>query len=242
MLPLSPPRLLACGDAAISVEFGDAVDPALNARVLALDAALAAAPFAGVIETVPTYRSLLVLFDPVTTDIAGLERHLLALAGRTGQDAAPPRRWRVPVIYGGAFGLDLEALGARHSLAPAELVRRHADAVYRVYMIGFLPGFAYLGGLDPALHTPRRTEPRAVIPAQSISIGGAQSAIGSVEGPSGWHLIGRTPVRAFMRGRDPVFLFAAGDEIIFEPIDAAEWAGLDARAAAGEPLARQVRP
>ena len=231
------PRLLPCGDGAISVEFGETVDPASSARVLALDAALSAAPFPGVIETVPTYRSLHVQFDPATTDVEALEARLLALAGQPSADARPPRRWHVPVVYGGEFGIDLEALAERHGLSTAEVVRLHAKAVYRVYMIGFLPGFAYLGGLDARLHTPRRHEPRMVIPAQSIAIGGAQAAIGSVEGPSGWHLMGRTPARPFMRGRDPVFLFGAGDEVVFEPIPERSWESLDRAAAAGEPVA-----
>lgn len=236
---LPPPRLLPCGEGALSVEFGDTVDPRLNAAVLALDAALAAAPFAGMIETVPTYRSLLVQFDPVDTDHAGLERHLISLCRSLRPERANRRRWRVPVVYGGAFGVDLEALAEGRGLSAEEFVRLHAGAVYRVYMIGFLPGFAYLGGLDGRLHAPRRPDPRPVIPAQSISIGGMQTAIGSVEGPSGWHLIGRTPVRGFLRGRDPVFLFDAGDEIVFEPAAASDWDALDRAAARGEPVARR---
>jgi KipI family sensor histidine kinase inhibitor len=234
---VTPPRLLACGDGAVSVEFGEAVDPALSEKVLALDAALSAAPFPGVIEAVPTYRSLLVQFDPAATDIAGLEGHLLALCRDPPAASAPTRRWRVPVVYGGDFGIDLAELAAGHGLAPEEAAALHAAAVYRVYMIGFLPGFAYLGGLDPRLHTPRRKDPRPVIPAQSVAIGGAQSAIGSMEGPSGWSLIGRTPVRGFQRGRDPLVLFAAGDEVVFEPVPAGAWDALDRAAEAGEPVA-----
>ena len=231
--------LLPCGDGAISVEFGDTVDPTLSRRVLALDAALAASPFPGLVEAVPTYRSLHLQFDPAATDVQALEAHVLALASRPPLAAGPARRWRVPVLYGGDAGVDLEALAQTHGLLPEEVVRLHAGAVYRVYMIGFLPGFAYLGGLDERLHTPRRREPRPVIPAQSISIGGAQTAIGSVEGPSGWHLIGRTPARPFLRGRDPVFLFEAGDEIVFEPIDRGDWDALDRAAARGEPVAQR---
>lgn len=231
------PRLLPCGDAAISVEFGDAVDPALNRLVLALDAALAAAPIPGVVETVPTYRSLLVHVDPVATDFAMLEARLLALCRDLSVAGGRRRRWRVPVVYGGRFGIDLEELARSLGLAPQELVSLHSTAVYRIHMIGFLPGFAYLGELDPRLHAPRRPTPRQVIPAQSVSIGGAQTAIGTVEGPSGWHLIGRTPARGFLRGREPVFLFEAGDEATFESVPASSWEELDQAAAAGEPVA-----
>ncbi len=232
------PRILACGDSAVSVEFGDSVDPMLNARVLALDAALSANPVPGIVETVPTYRSLLIHFDPLTTDFEALLLRIEVEAAKPAASLPRVRRWRVPVVYGGAFGMDLDDLAARHAMTPQALVALHAAAVYRVYMIGFMPGFAYLGGLDSRLATPRRFEPRLETPSQSVSIGGAQTAISSVAGPSGWHMIGRTPARGFMPGRDPVFLYDAGDEIVFEPIDAGEWDTLDAAAARGEPVAR----
>lgn len=231
------PRIRSCGDAAVSVEFADTVDPVTNGLVLALDAALSAAPIPGVIETVPTYRSLLVHFDPVAADVDKLEARLMALALSVSPVAGRRRRWRVPVTYGGAFGVDLDELAADRGMTSEVFAELHYASIYRIYMIGFLPGFAYLGGLDPRLHVPRRLTPRPIIPAQSVSIGGAQTAIGSVEGPSGWSLIGRTPVRGFLRGRDPVFLFEPGDEIAFEPIPANQWDELDRRAAAGEPVA-----
>lgn len=230
-------RLLPCGDTAMSVEFGAVIDPELNARVLALDAALAAEPPAGLRETVPTYRSLLLHFDPLAADLPALKRHVLALCERPPAATTRARRWRVPVAYGGDFGMDLDDLAARHGITAEALVARHAAATYVVAMIGFMPGFAYLSGLDPALATPRRTQPRAKTPAQSISIGGAQAAISTVEGPSGWHMIGRTPARGFMPGREPVFTYAPGDEIRFERIGSTDWAELDRRAAAGEPIA-----
>ncbi|MET0428084.1 MAG: 5-oxoprolinase subunit PxpB [Microvirga sp.] len=234
------PRILPCGDAAVSVEFGEAIDPALNGRVLALDAILRREAPAGIVETVPTYRSLLVHFDPLATDYARLTSFLEEQAQTVAPLASTGRRWRVPVVYGGPHGEDLADLAALHGLAPDEAVRRHTGAIYRVYMIGFLPGFAYLGGLDPTLATPRRAQPRARIPAGSIAIGGAQTAIGSIEGPSGWHLLGRTPVRSYDPSRTPAFLFAAGDEVVFEPVDASRWTDLDDAAAAGDPVAEPV--
>jgi KipI family sensor histidine kinase inhibitor len=226
-------RILACGDAALSVEFGDTIDPTLNARVLALDARVGEG-VAGVVETVPTYRSLLVHYDPVATDFESL-RTALAVLARDLPDALPSGRlWRVPVVYGGAFGIDLAETAERHDLTPADLIERHAAPIYRVYMIGFLPGFAYLGGLDPAIATPRRETPRLKTPPGTISIGGVQALIASVEAPSGWHLLGRTPMRNFMPGREPVFLLRPGDRITFEPTPAARWDGLDAAAAAGD--------
>ena len=226
-------RILPCGDAALTVEFGDKIDPALNARVLALDARVGEG-VAGVVETVPTYRSLLVHYDPVATDFENLSDRLARLATDLPDALPEGRLWRVPVVYGGAFGIDLAETAERHDLTPAGLIERHAAPVYRVYMIGFLPGFAYLGGLDPAIATPRRTVPRLKTPPGTISIGGVQALVASIEAPSGWHLLGRTPMRNFMPGREPVFLLRPGDRIAFEPIPAARWAALDAAAAAGE--------
>lgn len=238
--PLAPPRLLPLGDAALSVEFGEHLDAGLTARVLALDAALAAEPLAGVIETVPTYRALTLHLDPLAADLAAIGRAVARLAARPPPAFPAGRLWLVPVVYGGAFGEDLAALAAARGLSEAEVVALHSAPVYTVAMIGFVPGFAYLAGLDPRLASPRRPAPKPVVPASSLSIGGAQTAIGSVPAPSGWHLIGRTPVRPFMTGRDPPFLFAPGDRIRLAPLPAAAWEGLDARAGAGAPVAEAM--
>lgn len=237
--PPGPVRLLACGDSALTVEFGSVIDARLNARVLALDAALAREAFPGLRETVPTYRSLMVLFDPVDTDLPALKARIVTLAAHATDINRSTRRWRVPIVYGGEYGMDLAATAAAHGLTAEALVAQHQAATYTVAMIGFMPGFAYLSGLNPELATPRRQEPRQKVPAQSVSIGGAQCAISSVEGPSGWHMLGRTPVRGFMPGRDPVFLYEPGDEIRFDRIGDSEWRGLDARAAAGEQIAER---
>lgn len=231
------PRLRLLGDAALSVEFGDRIDPEILARVLALDAALARAAPPGVVETVPTYRALTVHLDPLTADPEALAALIRRLAAQPARAEVRGRLWRVPVVYGGAFGVDLPAVAAAHGLTEDEVVARHAAPRYAVAMIGFMPGFTYLMGLDPALATPRRPDPRPRVPASSVSIGGAQTAIGSLEAPSGWHLIGRTPVRPFHPGRTPPFLFAPGDGVQFVPVPAAAWEALDAAAAAGAPVA-----
>lgn len=236
------PRLLHSADTALTVEFGADIDPALNRAVLALERRVLAAALPGVVETVPTYRSLTLHLDPSEADPETLGETVLALAEADPEPAGEPRRWRVPVVYGGAFGLDLDAVAAHHRMGPDEVVARHSAPDYRVFMVGFLPGYAYLGGLDPALALSRRPEPRPITPAGTISIGGRQALIASVAAPSGWHLLGRTPVRSFMPGRDPVFLFEPGDVVRFEPVPAAAWAALDARAAAGEPVAAREPP
>jgi KipI family sensor histidine kinase inhibitor len=143
-------------------------------------------------------------------------------------------------VYGGDFGIDLEDVAARHGISSAELISKHSSPTYRVYMIGFLPGFSYLGGLDPAIATPRRESPRTDTPAGTISIGGVQALVASIAAPSGWHLLGRTPVRTFMPGRDPTFLLGPGDRVRFEAIPASRWDALDRAAASGDPVAEVI--
>jgi KipI family sensor histidine kinase inhibitor len=234
-----PPRILPCGDTALAVEFGQEINPRLNARVLSLDARVREG-LNGIVETVPTYRSLLVHYDPVTTDYESLSATLSELARELTDEPAEGRLWRIPVVYGGPFGIDLEEVAECHGLTPQEVIDKHVAPTYRVYMIGFVLGYAYLGGLDPTLATPRRETPRSRTPAGTISIGGVQAVVASIEAPSGWHLLGRTPVRTFMPDRDPVFLIAAGDRVQFEQIDAAQWDRLDRAAAAGDPVAEVI--
>lgn len=233
------PRFLPAGDTALVVELGDAIDDRVNARVMMLDRSVAQAGIPGVEETVPTYRSLLVLYEPEVIGWAELVRRLSALVDDLPAEASAPaeRRWTLPVVYGGAFGEDLAFVAESHGLSEAQVIERHAEAEYRVHMIGFQPGFAYLGGLDPALHTPRRADPRAKVPAGTIAIGGAQTAVYSVEAPSGWHLLGRTPVRVFDLRRAEPFLLAPGDRVRFQPVPADAWEGLVRRAEAGETVA-----
>jgi 5-oxoprolinase (ATP-hydrolysing) subunit B len=238
--PLPPPRLLPSGDSAIAVEFARAIDDNANQRVLALDRAIAAAPIPGVTETVPTYRSLLVHFDPVQIDFEALGAKLAALAELPVAPAARTRRWRVPVTYGGANGIDLEDVAKSLNITPEEVVARHAGGHYRVAMIGFTPGWSYLSGLDKSLHMPRRLNPRVFTPAGTISIGGVQAGIQCLAAPSGWHLLGRTAVRTFQLHRDPVFLTEPGDRVTFYQVDARTFAEQERAAEAGELVAELV--
>jgi 5-oxoprolinase (ATP-hydrolysing) subunit B len=238
---LTEPKLLFAGDSAVVIEFGDKIDPGLNARVLSLDAAIQAAHIPGVVETVPTYRSLLIQIDPLVIDFDAFTAQAMDLAHRAPAQAKPGARWSVPVVYGGEFGIDLEETAARHNMTARQLIDIHASAVYRVYAIGFMPGYTYLGGLDPRIHTPRRMDPRLMTPSGTISIGGIQALVAGAAMPSGWHLLGRTPVRTFAAGRNPPVLFQPGDEIVFQPTNASHWAELDHRAEHGDPIAEKVR-
>lgn len=229
----SLPRIRPVADQAVLVEFGDVICAGLNERVTRLARLLRAEPPAGVLAIVPTYRSVLVEYDPLVTRAGELGAQLRRLAADTTEAPARARRWRIPVVYGGAYGADLEDVARLHGLTPDEAAAIHAAGRYRVFMIGFMPGLAYLGGLDARLHTPRRHTPRARTPAGSVNIGGAQTLISSVEAPSGWHLLGRTPVRAFDPARPEPFLFMQGDEILFEPVDEPRYLALSEEA--GQP-------
>ncbi|SHO67708.1 sensor histidine kinase inhibitor, KipI family [Pseudoxanthobacter soli DSM 19599] len=234
-------RFLDAGDSGLVIELGATVDAAVNAAVIALDAALARLALPAIRETVPTYRSLLVLFDPVRMrrpELIGIVRGLWPPAPLSEETT---NHWIVPVLYGGESGVDLDHVAEVHGMTPQEVVALHSSVDYRVYMIGFAPGFAYLGGLPAAIHTSRRTDPRRATPPRSISIGGQQTAVSPpIAIPSGWHLIGQTPVRSYDPARsERPFLFAAGDTIRFRPIDEDEYRTLVAAAEAGDEVAER---
>ena len=239
---LPAPKILPCGNSAVSVEFANAIDAEINARVHALDRVLRHSPPRGMTEAMPSYAALLVFYDPQATSFDAISSELRTLEAALPNRPAPitGRRWRIPVAYGGEFGFDLDAVSQRLRLDRDEIITRHTASMFKVFMIGFLPGFTYLGGLDPALAIPRRPTPRAKVPAGSIVIGGIQAAIGSIEGPSGWHVIGRTPVRTFHPTREPVVFLEPGDAVTFESIAAERFRSLDAGAAAGGLVAERI--
>lgn len=233
----SEPRFLHAGDRALTVELGNVIDPAVNDLVVTLDDRIRAAAIPGVEETIPTYRSLQVVYDPLVIRAARLIPLLRALVPERAEPPRDRRRWRVPVCYGGEHGMDLDFVAETHAITTDEVIALHSSAEYRVYMIGFAPGFAYLGGLPEPLHTPRRQNPRTLTPASSISIGGIQAAVSSMPVPSGWHMLGRTPVRTFDSRRKAPFLMKTGDLVRFFAIDAPTFDRLDALADRGETVA-----
>ncbi len=232
------PRRLDVGEAALSVEFGDAVDPAEHARVLALDAALRASRLCGVEETVPTYRALTIHYDPLTLD---REKLLAALEAMETQGAAPAarRRWRVPCCYDPTLAEDILQAAALLAVSPERLAALHAGGDYRAYMYGFAPGWCYLGGLPQPLKLQRRASPRGPTPQGAVLIGGGLSLIGVNPMPTGWYVIGRTPENLFALNRDPPLLIEPGDAVSFELIDAETFAALSERAARGEVVLRK---
>ncbi|BAM89834.1 carboxylase [Bradyrhizobium oligotrophicum S58] len=238
--PFPSPRILPSGDSAVTVEFSRTIDETANRRVLALDHALAAAALGGITETVPTYRSLLVHYDPSVIDHDALVMRLLALSAGTLAPDGEVRRWRVPVCYGGEHGIDLEDVAKALALTPDEVVARHIAATYRVAMIGFTPGWSYLSGLDPSLQMSRRQNPRLLTPSGIVAIGGIQTGIQCLAGPCGWHLLGRTAMRTFQLHRAPTFLLEPGDEVSFTAVDVKTFAEQERAAEGGELIAERI--
>jgi inhibitor of KinA len=228
------PRLLPCGDRAVSVELGDEIGREVSARVLALEYLLREKAVSGVTETVPSFRALLVYYDPLLIGYEELCAMLRSLASQARPDSLPPARTvELPCCYGGELGFDLDAAAARLSLAPEDLVRLHAAAEYYVDFVGFTPGLPYLSGMPERLHIPRLETPRVKTPPGSVSIGGMQCCIYSVESPGGFWVLGRTPVRLYdPRAADPILL-RAGDHVRFRTIDRTEFDAIDAAVATG---------
>jgi KipI family sensor histidine kinase inhibitor len=219
-------RFLAAGDRALVVEFGDRVDPVLSDDVLHLDTIIRSEALAGVIETVPTFRSLMVHYDPLVTTRRDLERAIAGLLDRNRGSRPGARLWHVPVCYDGEFAVDLAEVARLAGLTPGDVIAMHCGTRYHIYMLGFLPGFPYMGDLPQQLVLPRRADPRVRVPAGSVSIATSLTAIYPYESPGGWHLIGATPICLFDTERPSPALFAPGDAVLFHPIDRASYASI----------------
>jgi KipI family sensor histidine kinase inhibitor len=217
-------RIVPAGDSVLVVEFDERIDPAVNARAIAVADAIQAAGLAGVRDVVPTYRSVAVYFDPLRTEYGTLHALLEREAAQAGADAsAQLAPLRVPVCYGGDLGPDLESVAEYAKLTADEVVRIHTGGTYRVFMLGFVPGFAYMGIVDARIAAPRHPIPRVRVPRGSVGIAGAQTGIYPAETPGGWQLIGRTHVKLFEPSRAEPFLLKAGDAVQFYPIDRAQY-------------------
>lgn len=227
-------RLLPAGDLAVSVELGDDISVEVNTRVRALEHLLRERAVPGVRETVPTFRALLVYYDPLVVGYDALCATLADLAEQSRAAVLPPARAvELPCCYEAPFGLDLEAAARRLDLPVKELVRLHAEAVYLVYFIGFTPGLPYMTGMPERIHLPRLETPRVRVPAGSVGIGGAQCCVYSVESPGGYWILGRTPLRLYDPGAPDPILLRPGDRVTFRAIDPGEFDEIEARVADG---------
>ncbi|MBW2617838.1 MAG: 5-oxoprolinase subunit PxpB [Deltaproteobacteria bacterium] len=218
------PVVRLVGEAGLLFEYGDAIAPEINRKVRAIAAALAQESPPGVIEVIPTYRSLLLLYDPLVTDPDGLEKALLALEERLEAiEIPPPARVEIPVCYGHDFGPDIEFVAQNAGRSVDEVIRLHSQPEYQIYMIGFTPGFPFLGGLPKVLTTPRLKTPRTLVPAGSVGIADKQTGMYPIASPGGWRIIGRTPLRLFDPTKSQPFLYQAGDLLRYKPISAEEF-------------------
>ena len=244
---LPAPRLLALGDCAWTVEFGAAIDPALNARVMALAQGVRAQRpqdplLAGITDLVPTFRSLTVHFDPLHSDADALGQRLLDLCASAQVQQDPGRQWLLPVCFDADLAPDLAALAETKGLSVAGVTDMLLAARFRVYMTGFLPGFPYMGGLPPALATPRLASPRARVPAQSVAVAGEMCAVYPWDSPGGWHLLGRTPVQLFdLRVGEQPAMLAAGDTVRWQAVTRAEYEHLLLQGQRGEVARERFR-
>lgn len=215
------------GDQGLLVEYGDEIDFEVNTKVRTMAIIMKQHTPKGVIEAIPTYRSLLLVYDPSITNLAKLQKELQKLEERLDEiQIPPPDTVEIPVCYGGEFGPDIEFVAETHDLSVKEVIQLHSEPEYLIYMVGFTPGFPFLGGLSEKLHTPRLETPRIFVPKGSVGIANNQTGIYPVSSPGGWQLIGRSPTKLFAPERPNPFLYQAGDHIKFKPITLEEYSRL----------------
>ena len=217
-------RILLTGDTSLSVEFGNAINEAINHDIRAYKIALEKADIPGIVETVPTYRSLMVHYDPAVIRYGALRERLEQLLGEMGEIKIPPSPvLEIPVLYGGEMGPDLPFVAENAGMSEEEVITIHSGTEYLIYMLGFTPGFTYLGGMSEKIAAPRLKQPRVKIPAGSVGIAGTQTGVYPIDSPGGWQLIGRTPVKMYDPDREVPILPEAGQYIKFFPVTQEEY-------------------
>lgn len=231
-------RFLSCGDTAFSMELGEGIDRDTNARVIALYKKARDDGISGIVAMSPTFRSLLVQFDPDMVHPKDLEQKFLSLLDGLDSTSAPGRHWRLPMCYDGEFGPDLADVARQTGLSTGEIRRLHAGQDFFIYMMGFLPGYAYMGDLPEPIRVPRRQTPRTRLPRGSVAIAGELTSAYPLESPGGWNLIGRTPVPLFDPAREVPVLLAPGDLVTFEPVSEKDFASLERDIASGAYVAQ----
>lgn len=217
-------RILTAGDSSLLVEFGNEISPEINRKIAATVQLLREQHIEGIVDMIPTYCSLLINYDPRVLSYEEIRERVLAIVKvETRADTQRRRVFEIPVCYGGEYGPDMDNIAKHAGLTEEEVIRIHSSKDYLIYMLGFLPGFTYLGGLDERIHTPRLANPRLKISAGSVGIGGSQTGIYPLDSPGGWQLMGMTPVKTYDPNREVPILVEAGDYIRFVPIDEAEY-------------------
>ncbi len=215
-------KIVALGDSTILIQLGDEIDLKVNQHVHALANLIEISSISGIIETVPAYATLLVHYDPLSLSFAQVRDRLREIMSHVEETTSRnPRRVAIPVQYGGERGVDLNSVAQRLHLRVEDVIRIHSERIYTVYMMGFTPGYPYMGKLDDALVMPRLETPRTRVPAGTVAIAGSQTGIYSTESPGGWNLIGWTPLKLFDPESESPFLFAPGDEVEFIPVPSA---------------------
>ncbi|MDW7675305.1 MAG: 5-oxoprolinase subunit PxpB [Bacillota bacterium] len=214
----------AAGDTTIIIEFANEISEKVNTQVRSMYLAIEKSLIAGIEEVVPTYRSLMICYNPLLVKASTLMQQLKEIELHLEEiDIPKPKIIEIPTLYGGDYGPDLDFVAEHNNLTSAEVINLHSKGKYLIYMLGFTPGFPYLGGLDQKIATPRLEKPRLSIPAGSVGIAGAQTGIYPIESPGGWRLIGRTPLRLFDPNREPHFLLQLGDYLQFKPVDESQY-------------------
>ena len=217
-------RFLLTGDTSLSAEFGNEISESINAQIRAFTIALEKSGVPGIVELVPTYRSCMIHYDPGVISYRALTKRLEGLLGQLGSIKIPPSDvLEVPVLYGGEMGPDLAFVAEHAGISEQEVIDIHTSTEYLIYMLGFTPGFTYLGGMSDKIETPRLKQPRVIIPAGSVGIAGKQTGVYPIDSPGGWQLIGRTPVKMYDPNRETPILPKAGQYIKFRVIDQAEY-------------------
>jgi KipI family sensor histidine kinase inhibitor len=224
-MPLYPaPVYRIAGDRGLLLELGDGIDPHVNRAVRKMSLAIEREGIPGILEVIPTYRSILLVYDPMRIRPHEIRRIVSQLDLASSEATLPPpRKVEIPVCYGGEFGPDMEFVASYTGLTVEEVIEIHSAPLYQIYMMGFTPGFPFLGGLPQVLATPRLPTPRVQVPAGSVAIAANQTGIYPIASPGGWRLIGRTPLRLFFPERAEPFLYRPGDFIKFRPITPEEF-------------------